>query len=161
MKSFSGLLALTFGLTVCACGHIRAGSLPRSTTAEHTQAVAAAPRIIALPPPLVRVGDAFSYQIACDQANVAFSATGLPTGLSVDVATGLITGSPQVAGSFAVTLGVANAHGSSSSPLTLFIRPALPTVSLVAALLGFALQWLQVGTGPLLWKARFGGLQVE
>ena len=44
------------------------------------------------------VGMGFSYQIAATNSPTSYSATGLPVGLSVSTATGLISGTPTSAG---------------------------------------------------------------
>ncbi len=46
---------------------------------------------------------------------LAFSASGLPTGLSIDSATGIISGIPTVPGSFAVTVTVDDSNGGSDN----------------------------------------------
>ena len=64
--------------------------------------------------PLVSAGSAghtYSYQIAVDGAPVAFSADGLPSGLAVNSATGLVSGSPTLEGLFHFTVAAANADG--------------------------------------------------
>src|SRR5439155_436537 len=44
-----------------------------------------------------QVGAAFSYQITAANSPTSFNATGLPVGLSVNTATGLISGIPTAA----------------------------------------------------------------
>ena len=80
-----------------------------------------------------QVGATFSYQITASNTPTNYSATGLPGGLSVNAADGLIIGTPTKAGAFAVTLGVANAIGKSTLAMAVTITPALPVVTLSAA----------------------------
>ena len=61
----------------------------------------------------------FRYQITADKTVTGFGATGLPSGLSVDTASGKIIGTPTVSGSFAVTLSARNSSGTGSSILNL------------------------------------------
>ena len=61
----------------------------------------------------------FSYQIQGSDSPTAFSAAGLPDGLSVDVHNGLISGVPTQIGSFLITLGASNASGSAVATLAL------------------------------------------
>jgi hypothetical protein len=65
------------------------------------------------------VGTAVSLQIhATDSASgqtLTYSATGLPTGLSISSTTGLITGTPTTAGSFSVTATAKDTTGATGS----------------------------------------------
>jgi subtilase family serine protease len=72
------------------------------------------------------VGTAVSLQIhATDSASgqtLTYSATGLPTGLSINSSTGLISGTPSAAGTFSVTVtakDTTNASGSASFTWTI------------------------------------------
>lgn len=67
----------------------------------------------------------FSYQIAATNAPTAFSATGLPSGLTVNTTTGIISGVPAAAGTSSVLLSASNDGGASlSATLTLAVLSA-------------------------------------
>jgi PKD repeat protein len=69
------------------------------------------------------VGLPFSYQIAGSGNPTSFGASGLPAGLSVDPASGLITGTPAAAGTTVVTITATNAGGTGTVSLTITIAP--------------------------------------
>jgi hypothetical protein len=56
-----------------------------------------------------QVGVAFTYQITASNTPTSYSATGLPTGLTVSTSTGKITGTPTTAAVSSVTIGATNA----------------------------------------------------
>jgi subtilisin family serine protease/PKD repeat protein len=70
-----------------------------------------------------RYATAFSYQITATNSPTNYGASGLPSGLSVNTGNGLISGTPAVAGSFAVTITASNESGSDSETLQLLINP--------------------------------------
>ena len=74
------------------------------------------------------VGQAFTYTITALGAPTAYAATGLPAGLSLDGASGRITGTPAAAGTSVVTLTATNATGSAATTVTLVTSAPLPTV---------------------------------
>ncbi len=70
------------------------------------------------------VGTAFSYQITASNGPTAFGAVGLPAGLSVNSTSGLISGTPSVAGTSNVTLSASNLAGAGNGTLALTIVPS-------------------------------------
>jgi hypothetical protein len=74
------------------------------------------------------VGSAFSYQITASNSPTSYGATGLPAGLSVNTASGLISGTPATAGTSTVTLSASNSGGTGNATLTLTIA-AVPVIT--------------------------------
>lgn len=75
----------------------------------------------------VQAGTAFSYQIVTSNTPTSYNATGLPDGLTIDTADGLISYTTNQVGIFTVSLSVANAAGTGSGILTLTITSSTPT----------------------------------
>ncbi|MCX6975658.1 MAG: putative Ig domain-containing protein, partial [Verrucomicrobia bacterium] len=77
-----------------------------------------------------KVGVSFTYQIAASSSPTAYSATGLPGGLTVNATKGLIAGTPTaIDGTYNVTLGATNAGGTGNKVLALTIAPTLPVIT--------------------------------
>ena len=71
-------------------------------------------------------GRSFLYTIAATgQRPMRFSAENLPSGLSLDGASGIITGSVAERGTYAVTIAAANDAGTATQPLTVKIGDAI------------------------------------
>ena len=66
------------------------------------------------------IGAPFSYQIVANNNPTWYSASGLPSGLSCDGATGLISGTPTRTGAFSVNVQARNIFGSTASATVLF-----------------------------------------
>ncbi|HUP29881.1 MAG TPA: putative Ig domain-containing protein, partial [Usitatibacter sp.] len=81
-------------------------------------------------------GAAFTYQITATNAPVTYGASGLPAGLSVDPATGLISGAPDDFGVFIVTLTAGNSSGTGSGVLTLTVTQSSVRVTSASAITG-------------------------
>src|SRR5438477_4345518 len=101
--------------------------------ASATTAFAAKPKITSPSTATGQVGVAFSYQITADQAITTWGAAPLPAGLTVNTATGLISGTPAAgtdAGSpYSVTISASNGNGTGTAPLTLTIKPPPPVIT--------------------------------
>jgi hypothetical protein len=68
------------------------------------------------------VGSAFKYQITATNSPTSYNATGLPSGLVLNKATGTITGTPTKAGASTVTLNATNASGTATASLTITVN---------------------------------------
>jgi hypothetical protein len=73
-------------------------------------------------------GEAFEYHITADNNPTAFTATGLPAGLSLDPATGIISGTPSASGLFTVTVTAVGPQSTIQQKLTLVAHAPETTV---------------------------------
>ncbi len=70
----------------------------------------------------VSAGIGVNYQTVATQLATAFAATGLPSGLSINASTGLITGTTSTLGAFPVQLTATNSVGSTTETLTITVE---------------------------------------
>src|SRR5207248_4378318 len=103
------------------------------------------PRAPVIQPPLTTTGEvelAFSYRINATNSPTSFDATGLPPGLTIDISSGLISGTPTAAGIYSVTISASNAGGTNTKTLTLTIKPHItsPLTATATATFPFSYQ---------------------
>jgi sugar lactone lactonase YvrE len=79
----------------------------------------------------VEVGSDFSYQITAGNSPTSFEATPLPAGLQLNTATGVISGTAQVAGNFTIRLVARSNVSEAAGNLTLNVRAPRITSPLV------------------------------
>ena len=115
-----------------------------------------------------QVGQVFSYQVQATSAPTTYTAGGLPSGLNINTATGLISGTPTAAGSYSVVLGATNEGGTGSATLTINVVPASPTITVtggtVSGQVGEPLSYqIQASNLPATFAASGlpGGLSVD
>jgi len=70
------------------------------------------------------VGNTYSYQIVANNTPTSYAAGSLPAGLTVNTATGLISGTPTVGGVFNVAISASNALGTDTQTLVITINSA-------------------------------------
>ena len=92
------------------------------------------PRIISEPPTAVEPGVPYTFTVvAAGKPPITFAALGLPPGLAIDPATGVIAGTTAAAGAYSVTV-IANGCGRSAiQNLTLVIGKAPVSLTLSSA----------------------------
>ena len=97
------------------------GGTVSSTLTLTVNGAVAAPVITSTNSASGTVGSAFSYQITASNNPTSFGASNLPAGLSNNSTTGLISGTPTVAGTNSVILSASNTGGTGTNNLTLTI----------------------------------------
>jgi hypothetical protein len=70
-----------------------------------------------------QVGQPFQYSITTNIPANSYNAEGLPAGLAINQATGVISGTPTAPGSYIVTIRAANYGGATSNQLTIALSP--------------------------------------
>ncbi len=81
---------------------------------------AGAPAITSGSTATATVGSPFSYQITATNTPTSYAAPELPAGLTLDMSTGAITGTPTAAaGTYSVAISATNSHGTGASSLTI------------------------------------------
>ena len=66
-------------------------------------------------------GNTFSYTIGSTNYPTSYSAIGLPSGLSLNAATGVISGTLPTIGTYGVTIGATNVSGTTTTSLTISV----------------------------------------
>lgn len=90
----------------------------------------------ATPLPSGTVGQAYSFQVTTDPAagsDTVYGALNLPPGLAINVATGLVSGTPIVAGSYAGTISLLSGGETNNFDVTIAVNPPTGTLSITSA----------------------------
>jgi alpha-tubulin suppressor-like RCC1 family protein len=175
-------LALTAAGEVVAwgAGTVNTGSWPDygqsqvpsglATTGGPAVAIAAGDQhslaLLAVPPGWIgprflvaTVGRLFHHRILAGTGPTAYGAVGLPPGLVLDPNTGLITGRPELAGTYAVVLSATNSVRSGAWTVTLFVNQPLPAIvssGLLLAGLGLEFNYAVVAYNAPEWYGASG-----
>ena len=122
-----------------------------SATLVITIAVGAVPVISSPLTATATAGAAFTYQIVASGNPTSYNATPLPAGLSVNLATGAISGTPTTAGTSSVTISAVNAGGTTSATLVITVNtaalPIISSVNTAAAVVGTAFSYQITASG--------------
>jgi PKD repeat protein len=107
-------------------GKMFKGQTPLTATRPTPYFLTVAPGITNLATDTAVAGTFLTYNIAASGAPTSFGATGLPAGLSVNTATGVISGIPTTAGTYTVTVSATNATGTGTMPINFIITNPAP-----------------------------------
>ena len=114
----------SFNATVSAANATGTGSQPVAISIA-----LAAPIITSANTASGGLSQPFSYQITANNFPTSFGAPGLPSGLSINATTGLISGSPSTVGVFNIAVTATNSIGTGTRAVTLSISNAPPPTS--------------------------------
>ncbi|WEA00040.1 cellulose binding domain-containing protein [Mucilaginibacter sp. SJ] len=107
-----------------------------SNVAYSQSAPAGSPEISSATTATATNGAPFSYNIIASANPSSYSASGLPAGLSIDAATGIISGTPTALGQSEITIAATNASGTGTATLMLNVvnnqAPAAPASATAA-----------------------------
>jgi len=133
VNTSSGLLSgtpTTLGTSTVSLSATNGGGTGNATL---TITLAAAPPVITSATTASGVvGTAFSYQIAATNSPTSYGATGLPTWLSVNTSSGLLSGTPTSSGTSTVSLSATNGGGTGNATLTITVAVASPVITSAA-----------------------------
>lgn len=142
-------LAHTLTCTVTASNAAGTTTVPITTAATNPVVAAGAatpPTFTASSPANVTVGSTYSYMFAASGTSpIAFSvsAGALPTGVTLNPTTGLISGTATTGGTFSFTMKATNTAGSATAPCTVTVTTAATSYNALIASLHPSL-WLKL-----------------
>ncbi len=115
--------------------HSGGGAATKTVAVSGTVTTPIGPNIVATSGGSTYVSTSYSYSITTDglQTVTSYGANGLPAGLSVNTASGVISGTPTTSGTYTLTLRATGAQGTSTKAYTLRVitateQPSTPTV---------------------------------
>lgn len=80
-----------------------------------------------------QLGVAFNFQLAASNGPQFFEVEGLPAGLLYNSLTGVISGTPETAGVYDLTVLAVNASGATTSTMVLTVEKGLPQITTLPA----------------------------
>ncbi|HMG82396.1 MAG TPA: putative Ig domain-containing protein, partial [Ferruginibacter sp.] len=84
------------------------------------------------------IGTVFTYSITATNTPTSYGSTTLPAGLTINTATGLISGTPTASGTFTDTIKASNSSGTGTEIITITINslPGIPIITSNGAVSG-------------------------
>jgi len=127
----SGSSTLTFTASNSLTGNTATGSLAVTVQAATGPAFTSSTAVVAI------AGVALSHTITTDAPSTFTATTSFPAGLTLDTATGVLSGIPRSAGSFPITIRAARtANAASFTDQNLVLTVSSPTLAIAALVSG-------------------------
>lgn len=114
-----------------AVENVAGWSIPEEVTVTATPLQPVTQILVAAEAVQANVGQDFQYQIEANHVPTSYSATGLPSGLSVNTESGVISGQPAsgTEGVYSVVIGASNAEGGTFTNLDINVLPPAPIIT--------------------------------
>lgn len=90
------------------------------------------PVLDSIPQQLLGVGQSYFLQLSASNTPTKFSASGLPTGLSINETNGVISGTTEIVGTFPVLVAVENKFGHDRKTFLLTVQPTSAQLMMTA-----------------------------
>ena len=125
--------------TITLSAHSEVGTGTQTLTLTIKPLILVVPVITSAATATATVGQSFTHNITASNSPTTYGAANLPTGLSVNTSTGVISGTPTTLGTYTITVSARNAGGEGNQTLTLTVTsPPLITINYIDAV-GFIL----------------------
>ncbi len=127
ISAVSATDATTYSCLVTMANPLAPGSPFTLRSGIFTVSVLQRPVMSATAPPPAALSKPLSWQLSASNSPTKFVVTGLPSGLTHNATTGLITGTPNVSGSIAIKAYASNAAGNGAVQNYNLVVAGLPT----------------------------------
>lgn len=119
----------TYSVGLSASNTAGTGSATLTLTIQSSASLTSACVITSASAANATVGQSFSYTITANNSSGDLTADGLPAWLTINTSTGLISGTPTIAGTFQFPIYASNSNSSDSKILTLHVTNNTPTIT--------------------------------
>lgn len=109
-----------------------------SSTAALTVAIISAPVITSANTLSIRPDTAVNFAVTASRSPTGFAASGLPSGLSINTTTGVISGSTSALGDYTVALSAINSIGIGTQNLSISVAAELPSYANKTLISGYS-----------------------
>jgi hypothetical protein len=117
----------TAGTSTITISATNAGGTGTTTLSLTVSPAGIAPSISSATTATGTAGSSFSYTITGSNTPTSYGASNLPAGLTVNTATGVISGIPTTSGTYTATISATNATGTGSATLSITVNSASTT----------------------------------
>ena len=118
--------------TITLSAHSEVGTGTQTLTLTIKPLILVVPVITSAATATATVGQSFTHNITASNSPTTYGAANLPTGLSVNTSTGVISGTPTTPSTTTIVLYASNEVGTGIQTLTLTVKPRIPVITSAA-----------------------------